>query len=53
MAKFPAAEKRLFKRVFICKDCKGRIKADNLDVTQGKVKCRKCNSRSLRPVRKQ
>ncbi len=52
MGKFPEAEARLFRNVFVCKDCKARIRADNLDVNEGKVKCRKCNSRDLRPVRK-
>ena len=52
MAKFAEAESRLFRRVFVCKDCKSKIRADNLDVTLGRVKCRKCKSRSLRPVRK-
>lgn len=52
MAKFPEAEARLFRNVFVCKDCKSKIKANNLAVTMGKVKCRKCKSRSLRTVRK-
>lgn len=53
MAKFKAAEARLFRRMFVCKDCHSKIRADNLDVTQGNIKCRNCNSRDLRPVRKQ
>jgi ribosomal protein L40E len=52
MAKFPEAEARLFGRKFICKNCKSAIRAPNLSVIQGKIKCRKCSSRALRPVRK-
>ena len=49
---FPEATKRLFHRVFICKVCKSKIRADARHVRVGKVKCRKCGSRALRPKRK-
>ncbi len=52
MAKFPEAEARLFKNVFVCRTCKSKIRAQSLKVRLGKVKCRKCNSRALRPIKK-
>jgi len=52
MAKVPEADARIFRNIFICKKCKSRIRASSMKVTQGKVKCRKCGSRALRPVRK-
>ena len=52
MVRFPEAEARLFKNKFVCKRCKSSLKAPNLKVLAGKVKCRKCNSKSLRTVRK-
>lgn len=52
MVKFAEAEKRLFHKKFVCKKCKSAIKAPNMAVLQGKIKCRKCNSKSLRVVRK-
>jgi hypothetical protein len=52
MAKFPEAEARLFHRVFVCKDCKTKMRAPNLKVLAGKVTCKKCGSHSFRPVRK-
>ena len=52
MAKIPEAEARLFKRVFICKDCKAKKKADQLNVLDKKVQCRKCGGRNLRVLRK-
>lgn len=52
MARFPEAEKRLFKNVFICRKCKARIRAPSIKVSQGMIKCRKCGSRALRPIRK-
>ena len=50
---FPEAVKRLFHRVFVCRKCKSKIRADYIKVREGKVKCRKCGSRYLRPKRKE
>lgn len=52
MAKFPEAENRLYKNVFVCKRCKSKVRAPNLKVIAGKIKCRGCSSRALRKVRK-
>ena len=52
MAKFEEADARLFKSKFVCKRCKSAIRATSMQVIQGKVKCRKCNSAALRPARK-
>ena len=52
MARIPEAEARLFKRVFICKDCKAKIKADQLKVLAKKIQCRGCGGRNLRVIKK-
>ncbi|MBI4438571.1 50S ribosomal protein L40e [Candidatus Woesearchaeota archaeon] len=52
MVKFPEAEARLFKSVFVCRKCKSKVRAPNLKVVQGKISCRKCNSRVLRPIKR-
>jgi len=52
MAKFPEAEVRMFRNIFVCKKCKTKIRAHSMKVRQGKIKCRRCNSKALRPVRK-
>ena len=52
MVKFPEAEARLFKNKFVCKKCKRVIRAPSISIAQGKVKCRRCNSKALRAVRK-
>lgn len=52
MAKILAAQARLFKNIFICKECKSRIRTDPLRVINGSVRCRKCKSNRLRPIRK-
>ena len=50
---FPEATKRLFHRVFVCRKCKNKIRADYVKVREGKIKCRKCGSKHLRPKRKE
>jgi ribosomal protein L40E len=52
MAKFPEAEARLFRNIFVCRRCKSKVRAPNLKVIAGKVSCRKCRSKALRPVRR-
>ncbi|HIG95972.1 TPA: 50S ribosomal protein L40e [Candidatus Woesearchaeota archaeon] len=52
MAKFPEANARLFKNIFVCKQCKAKLRSQNARVSEGKVKCRNCKSEALRPVRK-
>jgi ribosomal protein L40E len=52
MAKFPEAEARLFKNIFVCRICKSKIRTTNLRVIAKKTACRKCSSKVLKPVRK-
>lgn len=46
------AIKRIFERVFVCRVCKHKMRADPAKVRTGKVKCRHCGSKALRPKRK-
>lgn len=52
MVKFPEAEARLFRNIYVCKKCKSIIRAPAMKVLAKEVKCRKCGSRALRPKRK-
>ena len=52
MVKFPEAEARLLRNVFVCRKCKSKLRAPNLKVVQGKINCRKCGSKALRSKRK-
>lgn len=52
MVKFPEADARIFRNIFVCKKCKTKIRASNMKVIQGKVSCRNCGSKALRAVRK-
>jgi ribosomal protein L40E len=51
--RFPEAEQRIFQRVFVCMKCGAKIRADLAKVRSGKVKCRHCKTKNLRPVHKE
>lgn len=50
--KLPAAQKRMFADVFVCRNCSKKIRSQAVRIIAGKVKCVRCNSRSFRPIRK-
>ncbi len=52
MAKIEAAHARIFKEIFVCKKCGAKIRAQARKVAEGKIKCRKCKSKALRPKSK-
>ncbi|MFH1249253.1 MAG: hypothetical protein V1660_03815 [archaeon] len=52
MAKIPAAQARLFKNAFICKDCNAKIRIEPRKILEGKVKCRRCKGRAFRAMKK-
>ncbi|NIO44385.1 MAG: 50S ribosomal protein L40e [Candidatus Aenigmarchaeota archaeon] len=48
-----AVTNRIYTRVFVCMKCNAKIRADARKVKIGKVKCRKCYSKQLRPKSKE
>ena len=52
MAKFPEADARKFRGVFVCRRCKTKRKAPVLGVLAGEIPCRNCGTRKLRVKRK-
>jgi len=52
MVKFPEANARKLKNVFVCRRCKRKIRSPSRKVLSGLVKCRNCGSRVLRTIRK-
>jgi formylmethanofuran dehydrogenase subunit E len=50
--KIPEAMARKYKNIFVCRRCKNKMRTPNMKVIQGKVKCRRCNGKQLRAVRK-
>ncbi|MBS3110385.1 50S ribosomal protein L40e [Candidatus Woesearchaeota archaeon] len=51
MVKFPEAQARIYRNVFVCRRCKLKLRSPNMKILAGKVKCKKCGGRALRPVR--
>ncbi len=52
MAKIPEATNRLFKNIFVCKECHSKVRSDPQRILKGKVKCRKCDRKKFRPLKK-
>ena len=52
MVKFPEGQVRKYRNIFICKKCSTKIRSRSMKIIQGKVKCRRCNSKRFRSVRK-
>ena len=50
--KLPVTQARLFKNIFVCKNCKTKIRADARKILENKVRCRKCSKKAFRPIRK-
>jgi len=50
--KLAATNARLFKNIFVCKNCKTKMRADSRKILEGKVRCRKCLKKAFRPIRK-
>jgi ribosomal protein L40E len=49
---FPEAMHRLYHRVYVCRVCKSKMRADPAKVKHGQIKCRKCGARALRPKKR-
>lgn len=52
MAKIAEATNRLFKNVFVCKNCKTKLKSKPIKILKEEVRCKKCGKTSFRPLRK-
>jgi len=51
-AKIPEAQNRMFKNIFVCKNCATKMRADPQKILKGKVKCRKCKKAAFRTLKK-
>ena len=49
--KIPAAMARLFKNVYVCKNCGQKMKTYSLKVIAKTIKCRRCQKHSFRPIK--
>ena len=52
MVKFPEADARMFRNKFVCRRCKSVVNAPSRKITEGSVKCRKCQGKDFKPKRK-
>jgi DNA-directed RNA polymerase subunit M/transcription elongation factor TFIIS len=50
--KILATQNRLFKNIFVCKNCSSKMRSDAKKISDGKVKCRKCGKKHFRQIRK-
>lgn len=50
--KIPEAQNRMFKNIFVCKNCQTKQRKDPQKVLKGKAKCRDCKKTAFRPVKK-
>jgi hypothetical protein len=50
--KLPAAQARLYKNIFVCKNCKAKLRADPRKILEKKVRCRKCLKKEFRPIKR-
>ncbi|MEK6915699.1 MAG: hypothetical protein AABW89_04130 [Nanoarchaeota archaeon] len=49
--KLPAAQMRLFRNMFVCKNCGQKMRSESLKVISKKIRCRKCGRHSFRTLR--
>ncbi len=47
--KIEAAQARLFKNVFVCKNCGAKMRVEARKIAEGKVRCRKCLGKVFKP----
>jgi len=51
MARFDATVGRLFRRVFVCRRCKTKIRTDISRIMLGNIQCRKCQGKAFRVIK--
>lgn len=53
MGKIEEAENRLYRNVFVCRNCNAKMRASPQKVMMKLIKCRKCGARNLRPKKRE
>lgn len=49
--KIIAAHKRMFKNMFVCRDCGQKMRTDPIRIVGKQIACRRCSGRVFRPAR--
>ena len=53
MVRFPEAVTRLYTRVFVCRKCKKKIKANISSIVSKRLTCKKCGGKAFRAIKRQ
>lgn len=51
-AKLPVAQKRLFRDVYVCRNCNKKIRSQSVRIIAKRIKCPRCDNRNFRAIRK-
>ena len=52
MSKFPEASARLFHNVFVCRNCKKKVRSTPQKITLKQVVCKRCGKKVFRAIKK-
>ena len=52
MVKLAVAHNRMFKNIFLCKKCGTKMRVDAKKILEGKIRCRRCNRKAFRAMKK-
>jgi len=52
MAKFPEAIARLFQNVFVCRNCKTKVRSTSQKINLKLVTCKRCGKKVFRAIKK-
>lgn len=50
--RIPEAQERMFKNIFVCKNCRRKIRADPRKILEKKIKCRRCGKKDFRKIKR-
>lgn len=51
MTRFEAAVGRMFRNVFVCRNCKTKQRTSHAKILLKKISCKGCGGRAFRPIK--
>lgn len=52
MAKFPEAQRRLFHNIFVCRNCKTKMRSTPQKINLKKLTCKNCGKKVFRAIKR-
>lgn len=52
MVKFPEAQQRIFGMIYVCRNCKTKVRSNPQKINLKKQVCKKCGKKVFRPKKK-